>query len=68
MVGPGFGPVDPAVAATMRAAAEALGTTGVQVEQMGIPALERDFALDVFNKLHIMEMKPAFAAATAGRR
>ena len=34
---------------------------------MRIPALERDFALDVFNRLHVMEMKPAFAEATAGR-
>jgi aspartyl-tRNA(Asn)/glutamyl-tRNA(Gln) amidotransferase subunit A len=67
MVGPGFGPVDPEVAATVRAAAEALKGSGVLVEQVGIPALERDFALDVFNKLHVMEMKPAFAAATAGR-
>ncbi|RYF49363.1 MAG: amidase, partial [Comamonadaceae bacterium] len=29
--------------------------------------LERDSALDVFNRLHVMEMKPDFAAATAGR-
>ncbi|MBB3222392.1 amidase [Pseudoduganella umbonata] len=68
MVGPGFGPVDPEVAATVKAAAETLQAMGVQVEHVGIPALERDFALDVFNKLHVMEMKPAFAAATAGRR
>ena len=33
---------------------------------VGIPALERDFALDVFNKLHVMEMKPAFREVTAG--
>ncbi len=31
-----------------------------------IPALERDFALDVFNRLHVMEMKPSFAEAAAG--
>ncbi|EON19516.1 putative amidase protein [Cupriavidus sp. GA3-3] len=68
MVGPGFGPVDPEVTATVRAAAEALKDIGVFVEPVGIPALERDFALDVFNKLHVMEMKPAFAEATAGRR
>lgn len=68
MVGPGFGPVDPEVVATVKAAAAALKDLGVVVEQVGIPALERDFALDVFNKLHVMEMKPAFAAATAGRR
>jgi aspartyl-tRNA(Asn)/glutamyl-tRNA(Gln) amidotransferase subunit A len=67
MVGPGFGPVDPEVAATVKAAADALADIGVIVEQVGIPALERDFALDVFNKLHVMEMKPAFEEATAGR-
>ncbi|WP_294641331.1 amidase [uncultured Aureimonas sp.] len=66
MVGPGFGPVDPEVAATVKAAAEALGGLGVHVEPVGIPALERDFALDVFNRLHVMEMKPAFARATRG--
>ena len=68
MVGPGFGPVDAEVAATVAAAAEALTAIGLRVEPVGIPALERDFALDVFNKLHVMEMKPDFAAATAGRR
>jgi aspartyl-tRNA(Asn)/glutamyl-tRNA(Gln) amidotransferase subunit A len=68
MVGPGFGPVDPEVAATVRSAAEALAGLGVSVEQVGIPALERDFALDVFNKLHVMEMKPAFREAITGRR
>jgi aspartyl-tRNA(Asn)/glutamyl-tRNA(Gln) amidotransferase subunit A len=66
MVGPGFGPVEPEVAATVKAAAEALKDVGVFVEQVSIPALERDFALDVFNRLHVMEMKPAFAEATAG--
>ena len=66
MVGPGFGPVDPEVAATVKAAADALKDIGVFVEPVGIPALERDFALDVFNKLHVMEMKPAFREVTAG--
>ncbi|MCQ8278831.1 amidase [Acetobacteraceae bacterium KSS8] len=66
MVGPGFGPVDPEVAATVRAAAGALEAMGIEVEPVGIPALERDFALDVFNRLHVMEMKPAFRDATAG--
>lgn len=66
MVGPGFGPVDPEVAGTVKAAAEALKDLGIHVEQVGIPALERDFALDVFNRLHVMEMKPAFREATAG--
>jgi aspartyl-tRNA(Asn)/glutamyl-tRNA(Gln) amidotransferase subunit A len=66
MVGPGLGPVDPEVAATVKGAAEALKDIGVFVEQVSIPALERDFPLDVFNRLHVMEMKPAFAEATAG--
>jgi len=68
MTGPGFGPVDPEVAATVKAAAEALKDVGLSVEHVGIPALEKDFALDVFNRLHVMEMKPAFREATAGRR
>jgi aspartyl-tRNA(Asn)/glutamyl-tRNA(Gln) amidotransferase subunit A len=67
LVEPGFGPIDPEVAATVQAAAEALKDVGCFVEPVRIPALERDFALDVFNRLHVMEMKPAFAAATAGR-
>jgi len=67
MVGPGFGPVDPEVAATVRAAADALQGIGFSVEPVGIPALEKDFALDVYNRLHVMEMKAAFIEATAGR-
>ncbi|MGV9800482.1 amidase [Mycobacterium sp. NPDC003449] len=67
LVEPGFGPIDPEVAATVEAAADALADTGSVVEPVRIPALERDFALDVFNRLHVMELKPAFAEATAGR-
>jgi aspartyl-tRNA(Asn)/glutamyl-tRNA(Gln) amidotransferase subunit A len=66
LVEPGFGPIDPEVTATVKAAAEALRGLGCFVEPVRIPALERDFALDVFNRLHVMEMKPAFAEATAG--
>jgi aspartyl-tRNA(Asn)/glutamyl-tRNA(Gln) amidotransferase subunit A len=68
MTGPGFGPVDAQVAATVKAAADALESLGMQVEQVSIPALEKDFALDVFNRLHVMEMKDAFKRATAGHR
>jgi aspartyl-tRNA(Asn)/glutamyl-tRNA(Gln) amidotransferase subunit A len=68
LVEPGFGPIDPEVAATGIAAADAFKGMGAIVEPVRIPALERDFALDVFNRLHVMEMKPAFAEATAGRR
>ena len=66
LVEPGFGPIDPEVAATVKAAAEALKGVGCHVEAVRIPALEHDFALDVFNKLHVMEMKPAFAETVAG--
>jgi aspartyl-tRNA(Asn)/glutamyl-tRNA(Gln) amidotransferase subunit A len=68
LVEPGFGPIDPEVAATVMAAADAFKGRGAIVEPVRIPALERDFALDVFQRLHVMEMKPAFAEATAGRR
>ena len=60
--------IDREVAATVEAAADALQDAGHFVEPVRIPALERDFALDVFNRLHVMEMKPAFQQATAGRR
>lgn len=66
LVEPGFGPIDPEVAATVQAAAEALKSVGCVVEPVNIPALERDFAVDVFNRLHVMELKPAFREATAG--
>ncbi|PLR41799.1 amidase, partial [Chimaeribacter californicus] len=42
MVGPGFGPVAPDVAAVVKAAAGALEAQGLFVEPVGIPALERD--------------------------
>jgi aspartyl-tRNA(Asn)/glutamyl-tRNA(Gln) amidotransferase subunit A len=67
LVEPGFGPIDREVAATVGSAADALKGVGIFVEPVRIPALERDFALDVFNRLHVMEMKPTFAEATAGR-
>ena len=37
------------------------------VESVHIPALERDFALDVFSRLHVLEMKPEFVETTKGR-
>jgi aspartyl-tRNA(Asn)/glutamyl-tRNA(Gln) amidotransferase subunit A len=66
LVEPGFGPIDAEVAATVQAAAETLHGLGVIVEPVRIAALERDNALEVFNALHVMEMKPAFREATAG--
>jgi aspartyl-tRNA(Asn)/glutamyl-tRNA(Gln) amidotransferase subunit A len=66
LVEPGFGPIDSEVAAAVQAAAEALVGAGCVVEPVRIPALERDNALEVFDRLHVMELKPAFVEATAG--
>lgn len=66
LVEPGFGPVDLETASTVEAAAEALKNLGHTVESVRITALERDFALDVFTRLHVLEMKPGFVATTAG--
>ncbi|WP_413804389.1 amidase [Streptomyces sp. OE57] len=66
LVDSGLGPIDPQVAATVRSAAEALKGTGVQVEEVSIPALERDNPLDLFNRQHVMEVKPAFRDVTNG--
>ena len=66
LVEPGFGPIDEEVAATVQKAAEALMGAGCVVEPVRIPALEQENALDIFWKLHRMEVKPAFAEVTAG--
>lgn len=62
----GLGPVDPEVARTVREAAAALREAGVRVEEVTIPALQRDNPLELFNRQHVMELKPAMAAAVAG--
>ncbi|MFI0241349.1 amidase [Streptomyces sp. NPDC016845] len=66
LVDSGLGPIDAQVAATVRAAAEALGGAGIQVEEVSIPALERDNPLDLFYRQHVMEVKPAFREVTTG--
>ncbi|KAF4958038.1 hypothetical protein FSARC_11124 [Fusarium sarcochroum] len=67
MTGPGFGPIDPQVRSAVKAAAEALNKADCIVESVNIPALERDFALDVFMRIHVNDMKPDFEAATQGQ-
>jgi aspartyl-tRNA(Asn)/glutamyl-tRNA(Gln) amidotransferase subunit A len=67
LVESGFGPVDHETASTVQAAAAALKDLGHTIESVRIPALERDFALDVFTRLHVLEMKPGFVETTAGR-
>jgi aspartyl-tRNA(Asn)/glutamyl-tRNA(Gln) amidotransferase subunit A len=66
LVEPGFGLIDNDVAATVKAAAEALKSAGVIVEEVRIPVLEQINALEVLWKLQAMESKPAFREATAG--
>ncbi|MEU0789077.1 amidase [Amycolatopsis sp. NPDC005961] len=66
LVDSGLGPVDAEVAATVAAAAEALQGAGVHVEAVRIPAFERDNPLELFTLQHVMEVKPAYAEATAG--
>ena len=62
----GFGLVDNDVAATVKAAAGALKSAGVIVEEVRIPVLEQINALELLWKLQAMETKPAFRHATAG--
>ncbi len=66
LVDSGLGPVDPEVAATVRAAAGALQAAGIPVEAVEIPALERDNPLELFTRQHVMEMKPVMREVTAG--
>jgi aspartyl-tRNA(Asn)/glutamyl-tRNA(Gln) amidotransferase subunit A len=66
LVEPGFGLIDNDVAATVKAAAEALKGAGVIVEEVRIPVLEQINALELLWKLQAMETKPAFRKATAG--
>lgn len=66
LVEPGFGAVDPDVAAAVQAAAAALKGTGVIVEPARIPVLEEINALELLWKIQAMETKPAFRKVTAG--
>ncbi|MDX2705875.1 amidase [Streptomyces sp. PA03-6a] len=66
LVDSGLGPTDTEVAATVRAAADALQSAGVPVDAVNIPTLERDNPLELFNLQHVMEVKPAFHQVTEG--
>jgi aspartyl-tRNA(Asn)/glutamyl-tRNA(Gln) amidotransferase subunit A len=64
LVEPGFGRIDPEVAATVQAASEALSLAGCIVRPVRLPALEQISSIDVFFKLQKMEAKPAFREVT----
>jgi aspartyl-tRNA(Asn)/glutamyl-tRNA(Gln) amidotransferase subunit A len=66
LVDSGLGPTHAEVAATVQAAADSLQTAGARVDAVNIPALERDNPLELWTKLNVMEVKPAFAEVTAG--
>lgn len=66
LVEPGFGPVDPDIAATVEAAAHALQNLRCTVESVRIPVLEQNNCMDLYSKLHILETKPYFQKYSAG--
>lgn len=61
-----FGPTDPEVVATVKAAAAALHDAGVQVEEVGLPFLKDVDAVGIFWRLQQMETRPVFEQVTAG--
>ncbi len=61
-----FGPTDPQVVATVKAAAQALSNAGHHVEQVRLPKLEQTDANSVLWQLQQMEAGPEFARVTAG--
>src|ERR1700753_1337196 len=64
-----FGPPDPDVVATVKAAAEALAAAGgVQVEQVKLPFLKEIDTVSVLWKLQQMETRPEFERITAGHK
>ncbi|MBR0823891.1 amidase, partial [Bradyrhizobium liaoningense] len=67
MASPGFfGPIDPEVVATVKAAAYALSNAGYHVEQVRLPVVERTDANSVLWQLQQMESQPEFEKVTAG--
>jgi aspartyl-tRNA(Asn)/glutamyl-tRNA(Gln) amidotransferase subunit A len=67
LASPGFfGPTDPEVVATVKAAAQALGGTNCQIEEVRLPALEQTDANSVLWQLQQMEARPEFEKVAAG--
>ena len=61
-----FGPTDPEVVATVKAAAQALRGAGCQVEEVRLPVLKQTDANSVLWQLQQMETRPEFEKVTAG--
>lgn len=67
LASPGFfGPIDPEVVATVKAAARALIGTGYQVEEVRLPVLNETDGVGILWKLQEMESRPEFEKITAG--
>lgn len=67
LASPGFfGPTDPDVVATVKAAAQALSDAGCHVEQVRLPVLEQTDAGSILWQLQQMESRPEFERVTAG--
>jgi len=67
MASPGFfGPIDPEVVATVKAAAHALSVAGYHVEQVRLPVVEQTDANSVLWQLQQMESRREFEKVTAG--
>jgi aspartyl-tRNA(Asn)/glutamyl-tRNA(Gln) amidotransferase subunit A len=67
LASPGFfGPTDPEVVATVKAAAQALSGAGCHVEEVRLPVLEQTDANTVLWRLQQMETRPEFEKVTAG--
>ena len=67
MASPGFfGPIDPEVVATVKAAAQALEGAGVHVEEVRLPVLEQTDCNSLLWELQQMETRPEFQKVTAG--
>jgi aspartyl-tRNA(Asn)/glutamyl-tRNA(Gln) amidotransferase subunit A len=61
-----FGPTDPEVVATVKAAARALSGAGCQVEEVHLPVLKETNGVSIFWKLQQMETRSAFEEITSG--
>jgi aspartyl-tRNA(Asn)/glutamyl-tRNA(Gln) amidotransferase subunit A len=61
-----FGPIDPQVVATVKAAAQALSGAGCQVEEVNLPILKETDGVGLLWKLQQMESRPEFEKITAG--
>jgi aspartyl-tRNA(Asn)/glutamyl-tRNA(Gln) amidotransferase subunit A len=69
LASPGFfGPTDPEVVATVKAAAHALTDAGCDVEEVRLPVLEQTDANRILWRLQQMQTRPEFEKVTAGHK